>query len=87
MISNRKDNYWERSPEKTIEYMNSVDKPWIAFKVLAAGAFRPQAGFKYAFENGADFACVGMFDYQVVENCNVLTNTLKNIPNRERKFV
>ena len=66
--------------------MKDVDKPWIAFKTLAAGALKPKEGFKYAFENGADFACVGMFDYQVVDDCNILTDTLKNIPGRTRKF-
>lgn len=86
VIANRKDNYWSRRPEDTIEYMKTVDKPWIAFKTLAAGAVRPEDGFKYAFENGADFACVGMFDYQVVDDCNILTDTLKNIPSRTRKF-
>ena len=84
--TNRKDNYWSRTPEETISYMNEVDKPWIAFKTLAAGALKPKEGFKYAFENGADFACVGMFDYQVVDDCNILTDTLKNIPDRKRKF-
>jgi hypothetical protein len=48
--------------------MRKVNKPWIAFKVLAAGAIHPREGFKYAFENGADFICVGMFDFQVREN-------------------
>ena len=68
--------------------MNSVEKPWIAFKVLAAGAFRPHAGFRYAFENGADFACVGMFDYQVVENCNTLNEILQEVKTtRNRRFV
>jgi hypothetical protein len=56
--------------------MESLKKPWIAFKTLAAGAIRPKEGFRYAFENGADFACVGMFDYQVVEDANILTGIL-----------
>jgi hypothetical protein len=56
--------------------MESLNKPWIAFKVLAAGAFHPKQGFKYVFENGADFACVGMFDFQVVEDANILTEIL-----------
>ncbi len=86
VIANQQDNYWSRNPEETISYMKNVDKPWIAFKTLAAGALRPEDGFKYAFENGADFACVGMFDYQVVDDCNILTDTLKNISQRERKF-
>ena len=35
--------------------MEKIDKPWIAFKVLAAGAVHPKKSFRYAFENGADF--------------------------------
>ena len=70
------DNYWERTPEETIEFMESLDKPWIAFKTLAAGAVHPKTGFRYAFENGADFICVGMFDYQIVEDANILTGIL-----------
>ena len=35
--------------------MKEVTKPWIAFKVLAAGAIPPQDGFRYAFANGAGF--------------------------------
>jgi len=30
------DNIWSITPEKTIEFMSKVEKPWIAFKVLAA---------------------------------------------------
>jgi uncharacterized membrane protein YphA (DoxX/SURF4 family) len=72
------DNYWARKPQETIDFMESLNKPWIAFKVLAAGAFHPKQGFKYVFENGADFACVGMFDFQVVEDANILNEVLDN---------
>ncbi len=67
--------------------MEKVDKPWIAYKILTAGAFKPKEGFKYAFDNRADYICVGMFDYQVVEDSNVLTDTLKNISGQQRKFL
>jgi uncharacterized membrane protein YphA (DoxX/SURF4 family) len=70
------DNYWERTPEETIAFMESLEKPWIAFKTLAAGAVHPKEGFRYVFENGADFICVGMFDYQIVEDANILTGIL-----------
>lgn len=86
VVKNELDNYWCREPEETAAFMAKVDKPWIAFKVLAAGAIKPEDGFKYAFENGADFACVGLFDYQVVDDCNILTATLKDLTGRERKF-
>lgn len=86
VVKNELDNYWCREPEETAAYMETVNKPWIAFKVLAAGAIKPEDGFKYAFEKGADFACVGLFDYQVVDDCNILTATLKGLKERKRKF-
>jgi hypothetical protein len=62
------DNMWCTNPAETIEFMKTVKKPWIAFKVLAAGAFHPRDGFRFAFEKGADFINVGMFDFHVREN-------------------
>ena len=86
VVDNNADNYWSMTPEKTIEFMKKVDKPWIAFKVLAAGAIHPRNGFKYAFDNGADFICVGMFDFQVIEDSIIATDTLKAIGNRQRPW-
>ena len=73
------DNIWSVTPEKTIEFFKQVKRPWIAFKVLAAGAIHPHEGFKYAFENGADFICVGMFDFQVRENVIIAKDTLNKM--------
>ena len=87
-IKNNSDNYWCRQPEETAKFMESVDKPWIGFKILAAGAIDPEPGFKYAFESGADFVCVGMLDFQIVEDCNILTDTLNGgLTKRMRRFV
>jgi hypothetical protein len=72
------DNIWDIYPEQTVEVINKIEVPVMGFKVLAAGAIGPEEGFRYAFENGADFICVGMFDYQVVDNVNIVTEILKS---------
>ena len=80
------ENMWDLFPLSTIEYMKEVNKPWFAFKVLAAGAIQPKDGFRYAFENGADFICVGMFDFQVIDNVNTVSEILGDLKHRERKW-
>lgn len=74
-----KDNNFCHKPQETINYMATLEQPWIAFKTLAAGALKPEQGFKYAFDNGADFICVGMYDFQVVEDVNIALNILSNV--------
>ncbi len=67
----RHDNCWCEDPQAVVDFMATVKKPWIAFKVLAAGAIQPRAGFPYAFNSGADFILVGMFDWQVAEDARL----------------
>jgi len=64
-------------PERAVEFVSKATVPVMGFKVLAAGAIEPQDGFKWAYENGADFICVGMFDFQVVSNVNIAIDCLK----------
>jgi hypothetical protein len=80
------DNMWCRNPEETIEYMKGVEEPWIGFKVLAAGAIPPREGFKFAFEAGADFLCVGMFDFQVREDALIAQRVLAGEIKRVRPW-
>ncbi len=80
------DNYWCRDPKETIAFMSEVERPWIADKVLAAGAINPRSGFNHAFENGADFAAVGMFDFQIAEDVAAANAVLKTTQNRDRKW-
>ncbi len=79
------DNIFCLDAEGTAEYMLEKAQPWIAFKVLAAGAIEPRSGFKYAFENGADFIAVGMFDFEVQEDIAALRQVLTGL-NRERPW-
>jgi len=76
------DNIWCKTPKETIEFMRTVTKPWIAYKVMAAGAIHPRDGFKYAYENGADFICAGMFDFQVREDVLIARDILTGSLNR-----
>jgi hypothetical protein len=81
------DNMWCINPEETIAFMQTVTKPWLAFKVLAAGAIYPRQAFPYAFKNGADFIAVGMFDFQIKENCELAAKVLRLLPARPRPLL
>ncbi len=81
------DNYWCIDPEATIRYMSEVQRPWLAYKVLAAGALSPKVGLKFAFQNGADFCVVGMFDFQVAEDAALTVESVKATQNRDRDWM
>jgi hypothetical protein len=78
--------YWCKDPDAVISAMEEIKKPWIAFKILAAGAIPPRQAFRYAFEHGADFICVGMFDFQVEENCRLAHEALQSAARRTRPW-
>ncbi|MGA1976478.1 MAG: DoxX family protein [Bacteroidales bacterium] len=80
------DNMFDLFHAKTTGVMKDIKKPWIAFKVLAGGAIKPEDGFRFAFEDGADFICVGMFDFQIVDDINTAILVLKNLNNRQRAW-
>lgn len=72
-------------PERTVEFVSKATVPVMGFKVLAAGAIEPKDGFQCAFDNGADFICVGMFDFQIVNNVNIAIDCIKST-NRTREW-
>lgn len=78
--------YWCSNPEETIAFMKTVEKPWIGFKVMAAGAIPPRDGFRYAYASGADFVLAGMFDFQVAEDAVIANEVLAKLPKRDRPW-
>jgi hypothetical protein len=79
-------DYWSATPEQTIEFMKEIKRPWIAYKVLGAGAIEPEEGFRYAFENGADFIVAGMFDFQIEQDTKIAMDILSRKINRQRPW-
>ena len=70
------DNAWCSNAQEVAEIMKTVEKPWIAFKVMAAGAIRPKQAFQHSFDNGADFVLAGMFDFQIAEDAHLARESL-----------
>jgi hypothetical protein len=75
----RYDNSWCRDADEVIEFMWGVKKPWIAFKVMAAGAIPPRRAFPFAFNSGADFVLAGMFDFQIREDVQIAKAALAGV--------
>ncbi|MGW8315763.1 MAG: DoxX family membrane protein [Bacteroidales bacterium] len=80
------DNMYCFDPGETIAFMETLEKPWIAFKTLAAGAIRPEEAFTYALNKGADFLCVGMYDFQIIDDVNIALAALDNVDGRTRPW-
>jgi hypothetical protein len=67
--------------------MGSYQKPWIAFKVMAAGAIPPEKAFRFAFSGGADFICAGMFDFQIADDVEIARRVLAEPLARTRPWL
>ena len=65
-------------PDAAKRTVKRIDRPFINFKVLGAGRDNPESGFKNAFEAGATFIAVGMFDFQVKENAELVDRILSD---------
>ena len=82
------DNMFCNTPTETAAWMRDRPEPWIAFKVMAAGAIHPKDAFRYAYESGADFVCAGMYDFQMVEDVNIALAALgSGLPQRQRGWM
>jgi hypothetical protein len=65
------DSSWCDNPQGLIEVMRGVEKPWIAFKTMAAGAITPESAFPFCYNGGADFVLAGMFDFDLAHDVGV----------------
>jgi uncharacterized membrane protein YphA (DoxX/SURF4 family) len=81
------DNAFCLDAEETAAFMKKRPEPWIAFKVMAAGAILPKDGFRFAFEGGADIVCAGMYDFQMVDDVNLALEVLSGNPKRDRGWM
>jgi len=80
------DGMWCNNPDETIAFMEKIDKPWVAFKVMAAGAISPKTAFSYAYRHGADFVVAGMFDFQVETDVKIAIDRLRKSADRKRPW-
>jgi len=82
-----RDNNWCRDPKALMDLFEKRPEPWIAFKTMAAGAVHPRQAIPFVFNGGADAACMGMFDFQVVEDVNLATDAFaKGFKDRKRAW-
>ena len=78
--------YWCSNPKETADFMKGVQKPWIAFKTMAAGAIPPRQAFRRAFASGADFVLAGMFDFEIAEDVQIALDAVAAHRDRERPW-
>jgi len=78
--------YESQDPAEIAAFMKTVKKSWIAFKVLGAGRMKPREGFDMAFELGADFVNVGMYDFQVKEDISLVKEIVADHAQRDRPW-
>jgi len=78
--------YNSQDPRDVAALMRTIQTPWIAFKVLGAGRMQPKDGFDLAFQNGADFMNVGMYDFQVTENIELARQAVEKHRQRDRRW-
>lgn len=80
------DNIFCLDADKTAAFMETVEKPWIAFKVMAAGAIPPRTAFPHAYRHGADFIVAGMFDFQIETDAKIAIESLQKVDSRTRPW-
>lgn len=86
MVTVNRKEYTSSPAGEVAAFMKTIRRPWIGFKVLGAGRDTPLEGFQHAFEKGADFVAVGMFDWQVRDDSAYVQALLAQGVTRERTW-
>jgi len=86
MYTVNKVDYLSSNPSEIESFMETVDKPWIGFKVMGAGRDKPSESFAHAFQRGADFICAGMFDWQVRDDAALVKEMIDSGIARSRPW-
>ena len=62
-LSKRSEEYLSEDRTEACKVIQEVDKPFLAFKIMAAGRNEPEEAFRYAYENikSTDAVVVGIF--------------------------
>ena len=71
--------YWCQDPDAVLRTMKAVTKPWLAFKVMAAGAIPPADAFPWAFAGGADHVLAGMFDFEIEQDAALVREAVAKV--------
>ena len=87
MFTVNKMSYYASNPADVAAFMQAIKKPWIGFKVLGAGRDKAPDGFLHAFQRGADFIAVGMFDWQVRDDVAMVQGMLAKGLSRDRAWM
>ena len=81
-----RDNRYCEDPDGTIAFFAERKEPFIAFKVLAAGSIPAANGIRYGLEGGGDFICLGMFDFNMIQDVNLFNEIIADLGNRKRPW-
>ena len=65
---------------------NLPASPGSPSKCWPRGPSCPEEGFRFALENGGDFLCVGMYDFQMVKDVNTALGVMHGNLQRERPW-
>jgi hypothetical protein len=86
MVTVNQVGYYCSPAVEVAQFMSAIPKPWIGFKTLGAGRANPPGGFRHAFQRGADFIAVGMFDWQVRDDVAHVQEMLAKGIDRDRSW-